>query len=74
MREALATPVAELERMGREGARRVAERHDVRTEAGKLTALFAGCRDPGRSGEATTPTTTDFQGPDQRENYVDQFH
>jgi glycosyltransferase involved in cell wall biosynthesis len=42
MREALAAPVEELERMGREGARRVAERHDASAEARKLAALFAG--------------------------------
>ena len=40
MREALASPVEELARMGREGARRVAERHDSRVEARKLSALF----------------------------------
>ena len=38
MREALAAPVEELERMGREGARRVAERHDSLSEARKLAA------------------------------------
>jgi colanic acid/amylovoran biosynthesis glycosyltransferase len=41
MREALASPVEELARMGREGARRVAGRHDARIEARKLSALFA---------------------------------
>jgi colanic acid/amylovoran biosynthesis glycosyltransferase len=41
MREALSSPVEELARMGREGSRRVAERHDVRIEARKLSALFA---------------------------------
>ena len=40
MREALASPVEELGRMGLEGARRVAERHDSRIEAGKLSKLF----------------------------------
>jgi colanic acid/amylovoran biosynthesis glycosyltransferase len=40
MREALASPVEELARMGREGARRVAERHDSRIEARKLSTLF----------------------------------
>jgi glycosyltransferase involved in cell wall biosynthesis len=61
MREALATPIADLERMGREGARRVAERHNALTEAGKLSALFAGGRNPGRDGEAATPTTTEIR-------------
>jgi colanic acid/amylovoran biosynthesis glycosyltransferase len=41
MREALAAPVEELERMGREGARRVAERHDTLAETRKLAALIA---------------------------------
>jgi colanic acid/amylovoran biosynthesis glycosyltransferase len=41
MREALAAPVEDLERMGREGGRRVAERHDASIEARKLAALFA---------------------------------
>lgn len=41
MRTALTTPAPELDRMGREGARRVAERHNARIEAGKLAALFA---------------------------------
>lgn len=40
MREALAAPVEDLERMGREGARRVAERHDASIEARKLAGLF----------------------------------
>jgi glycosyltransferase involved in cell wall biosynthesis len=61
MREALATPIADLERMGREGARRVAERHNALTEAGKLSALFAGGRNLGRDGEAATPTTTEIR-------------
>ena len=48
MREALAAPVEDLVRMGREGARRVAERHDSRIEARRLSGLFqeAGGRDP----------------------------
>jgi colanic acid/amylovoran biosynthesis glycosyltransferase len=41
IREALASPVEELARMGREGARRVAEQHDARIEGRKLSALFA---------------------------------
>jgi glycosyltransferase involved in cell wall biosynthesis len=40
MREALEAPADLLERMGREGARRVAERHDVRVEAARLASLF----------------------------------
>jgi glycosyltransferase involved in cell wall biosynthesis len=40
MREALATPVAELERMGREGSRLVAESHDSALEGGKLAELI----------------------------------
>jgi len=39
--EALAASPLELARMGREGARRVAQQHDVKREAGKLMALFA---------------------------------
>jgi colanic acid/amylovoran biosynthesis glycosyltransferase len=45
MREALAAPVEELERMGLEGARRVAESHDALIEARKLSALFAASSD-----------------------------
>jgi colanic acid/amylovoran biosynthesis glycosyltransferase len=41
MTEALTTEPAELERMGRAGAARVAERHDGDTEVRKLVALFA---------------------------------
>jgi glycosyltransferase involved in cell wall biosynthesis len=40
LRDALHMPVDSLEAMGRIGARRVAERHDANTEAGKLAALF----------------------------------
>ncbi len=40
IREALATPVEELGRMGAEGARRVALRHDSLIEAGKLAGLI----------------------------------
>lgn len=40
LREALQTPVARLEEMGRSGAERAAARHDANTEAGKLAALF----------------------------------
>ncbi len=41
MRECLAAPVEELERMGREGARRVALQHDSLAEARKLAGLIA---------------------------------
>ncbi|WP_435011780.1 glycosyltransferase family 4 protein (plasmid) [Tundrisphaera lichenicola] len=40
MRETLTTPIEDLERMGREGARRVAESHNSLTEARKLSELF----------------------------------
>lgn len=50
MREALASPVEDLARMGREGARRVAERHDSRVEARKLSAHLAS-----GVASATTP-------------------
>lgn len=40
MKEALAAPVEDLARMGREGRRRVAERHDVRVEAARLASWF----------------------------------
>jgi colanic acid/amylovoran biosynthesis glycosyltransferase len=42
MAEALTTDPAELERMGRAGAARVAERHNSRTQAGELFKLFQG--------------------------------
>jgi colanic acid/amylovoran biosynthesis glycosyltransferase len=54
MREALAAPVEELERMGREGARRVAQQHDSVAEARKLAGLFSGA-----SGTVPDPS----QGP-----------
>jgi glycosyltransferase involved in cell wall biosynthesis len=40
MQTALATPVAELERMGEVGRARVRKQHDVRIEAAKLRGLF----------------------------------
>ncbi|MGA8893437.1 MAG: glycosyltransferase [Anaeromyxobacteraceae bacterium] len=40
MRAILTAPVDELERMGREGAARVAHQHDAASEAARLTALF----------------------------------
>ncbi len=40
MREAVTAPIEELERMGLEGARRVAERHDSLIEARKLAGYF----------------------------------
>jgi colanic acid/amylovoran biosynthesis glycosyltransferase len=42
MRAAAQAPVAELERLGAAGARRVRERHDPAVEAGKLAALIEG--------------------------------
>jgi colanic acid/amylovoran biosynthesis glycosyltransferase len=56
IREALKSPVETLARMGREGSRRVAERHDARIEAGKLSVLFEAAKistpspDPARLG------------------------
>jgi glycosyltransferase involved in cell wall biosynthesis/GT2 family glycosyltransferase len=40
LRQALETPVDRLEAMGRIGAERAAARHDARTEAAKLAALY----------------------------------
>jgi glycosyltransferase involved in cell wall biosynthesis len=40
MERALATPLAELERMGQVGRARVRQQHDVQVEAEKLRALF----------------------------------
>jgi glycosyltransferase involved in cell wall biosynthesis len=40
MREALELPVAKLDEMGRAGAKRVAQQHNVSIEARKLAALF----------------------------------
>ncbi len=40
MREVLQLPVAKLEQMGKVGAERVGQRHDIFVEAGKLAALF----------------------------------
>ena len=42
MTNVLAQPIEKLRAMGREGARRVAERHDAATEAAKLARLFEG--------------------------------
>ncbi len=44
LREALATPTAELERMGKHGRERVCAQHSVSTEAHKLADLFRGVR------------------------------
>jgi glycosyltransferase involved in cell wall biosynthesis len=41
MRECLATPTAELSRIGEAAHQRVLERHDIDREAAKLAALFA---------------------------------
>jgi glycosyltransferase involved in cell wall biosynthesis len=40
MRDALTSPTDRLDRMGRAGAARVAEGHNVMTEARKLAQLF----------------------------------
>jgi colanic acid/amylovoran biosynthesis glycosyltransferase len=45
MAEALTADPAELEQMGRAGAARIAERHDVHTEARKLAGLFSSSTD-----------------------------
>jgi hypothetical protein len=42
LQQVLEAPVGALEKMGREGAARVAARHDANTEAAKLAALFRG--------------------------------
>lgn len=57
MAAVLATPTAELTRMGRAGRARVAERHDARREARKLAGLFA------RSGGATPVGALDGSDP-----------
>jgi colanic acid/amylovoran biosynthesis glycosyltransferase len=59
MREALTTPVEQLRRMGREGARRVAERHDARIEARKLAALFGADTGPDRVMTSRDPARLD---------------
>jgi glycosyltransferase involved in cell wall biosynthesis len=41
MRRCLETPVSVLQAMGEHGARAVAQKHNVKTEAGKLSELFA---------------------------------
>jgi glycosyltransferase involved in cell wall biosynthesis len=55
LRELLTTPTEQLDAMGKAGAARVAERHDVKCEAGKLAALFkaavAGTALPADYGE-----------------------
>lgn len=51
MRKALHMPVLQLEEMGRAGAVRVAELHDVRTEAEKLARLFRNSACNSRSRE-----------------------
>jgi colanic acid/amylovoran biosynthesis glycosyltransferase len=56
LREVLASPVEDLARMGLEGSRRVAQRHDSRIEARKLSELIeaskvdASASEPSRSG------------------------
>jgi glycosyltransferase involved in cell wall biosynthesis len=56
MRAALSAPAAELDRMGRAGAARVAERHDGAREAAKLANLFRrSCAAAGRPAPAPHP-------------------
>lgn len=53
MRQALTAPRETIEAMGRAGARRVAEHHDVRAEARKLVDLFTRA---GRQGAPKGPS------------------
>lgn len=50
MREVLEADPADLERMGRAGAERVAQRHDITIEARKLGDLIAQSQTPGDRG------------------------
>jgi colanic acid/amylovoran biosynthesis glycosyltransferase len=52
MREALTAPVAQLEAMGRAGARAVAQHHDITQEAQKLARLFPADPLPARISTA----------------------
>jgi len=58
MREAITAPVAELERMGAEGARRVALQHDSLIEARKLAGLFLPGFEPTTTARAADPSTS----------------
>jgi len=49
MHEALTADVRELARLGRSGARRVAEQHDIGTESARLMSLIAASH-PGPPG------------------------
>lgn len=40
LREVLETPLEQLQRMGRRGAERVRQEHDIQTEAARLAGLF----------------------------------
>jgi glycosyltransferase involved in cell wall biosynthesis len=53
--ESLAASSEELERMGREGARRVAQQHNALTEAKKLAALFARSMEPAGDESPVSP-------------------
>ena len=53
LRQALETPVDRLEAMGRIGAERAAARHDARTEAAKLAALFYAMKEWEMTGMLT---------------------
>jgi colanic acid/amylovoran biosynthesis glycosyltransferase len=52
IREVLTAPLETLERMGRAGAARAADRHDGAVEAAKLSALFGQRSDPCANGRA----------------------
>jgi len=45
MREAIASPAEEIQRMGRAGAERVRQQHELRAEVDKLESLIQRCSD-----------------------------
>jgi len=53
MRSVLQLPVAQLEQMGKTGAERVAQQHDVATEASKLATLFRSGSEPSKAAIVT---------------------
>ena len=59
MREAVTAPVEVLERLGLEGARRVAERHDALIEASKLARLFRAAPATGAGGSSPGLATSE---------------
>jgi colanic acid/amylovoran biosynthesis glycosyltransferase len=64
MREVLVAPTETLGRMGGEGARRIAERHDSSIEARKLVGLFRSASPPRR------PAIAGNHGPGVRQSEV----